>query len=251
MGVDPSLRDWFKRCSDATAYAFFNPLCSEEELQEGRRCGEELSEYFHQQIAQRRQTPHDDLVAGMVQARVDDDALTDEEIVDQCNLLLIAGNITTTDLIGNGVQALLSHREQWDKLCAAPQLMENAVEELLRFCPPVMNSGRIASADTSIDGCPVHRGDSLGVSLAAANRDPEANPNPDVLDIERERPRHWSFGGGRHFCLGAPLARMEAQEALLALTERHPNLRLADDAAQLRTMPGFRGYLNLRVRAGA
>lgn len=251
MGVDPSLRDWFKHCSDATAYAFFNPLCSEEERNEGMKCGDELSEYFHGQIAARRAAPNDDLIAAMVTARVDDDALSDEEIADQCNLLLIAGNITTTDLIGNGVQALLSHRSQWDKLCAQPQLVQNAVEEILRFCPPVMNSGRIANEDTSMSGCPVHQGDALGVSLAAANRDPHANPDPDSLDIERERPKHWSFGGGRHFCLGAPLARMEAQEALLALTARYPNLRLADDeqSGQLRTMPGFRGYLDLQVRA--
>lgn len=251
LGVDMGLRNWFKERSDAAAYAFFNPFCTEEERQAGQQGGADLHDYFAEQIAHKRQAPGDDLVSAMTQAQLDSgEVFTDEEIIGQCNLLLVAGNITTTDLIGNGVQALLAHPEQWQLLCEQPGLMPNAVEELLRFCAPVTNSGRIASADAEISGCPIRKGENYGLSLSGANRDPAVCEDPDRLDVRRQRPRHWSFGGGRHFCLGAPLARMEAQEALLALTRTFPNLQLVPGEAEQRAMPGFSGYLRLGVRLG-
>lgn len=248
LGVDLSLRGWFKQHSDATAYAFFNPFCTEDERNAGVKGGEELNAYFAEQIEQRRVHQGEDLISGMIAAQLAGDSFTDEEIIGQCNLLLIAGNITTTDLVGNGVQALLAHRDQWELLCAQPELAAGAVEELLRFCTPVTNSGRIASADSDISGCPIHKGENYSLSLAAANRDPEIVDRPNELDITRNRVRHWSFGGGRHFCLGAPLARMEGQEALLALTRSCPQLQLVEGQAKRRSMPGFSGYLQLGVR---
>ena len=249
LGVDSAQRDWFKRCSDATVYAFFNPNCTPEEKEAGQQAAEDLITYFGEQVAARRQKPNDDLISFMVQAEPSGgERFSDNEIARQCNLLIVAGNVTTTDLIGNGVHALLTHRDQWDLLCADQSLLPQAVEELLRYCAPVTNSGRIASKDAQIAGCPIHRGESYSLSLAAANRDPAICEDAEKLDIRRQRVRHFSFGGGKHFCLGAHLARMEAQEAFRALTQAQPDLQLVDGAAELRAMPSFRGYVRLGVR---
>lgn len=255
LGLEEADFEWFKEASDAVAYAFFNPLCSDEDKAQGEHWRARLNECFETAIARQRQQKEvaEDLISGMVNAREGKDQLSDEEIATQCGLLLIAGNITTTDLIGNGVHALLTHREQWKLLCEQPSLSKNAVEELLRFVPPVMGTGRIVPDEREVVGCPMHRGDSLALQLAAANRDPRWVKEPDRLDIQRENPEHHSFGGGQHFCLGAHLARMEAQEALLALTARQPQLYLPDhqDAApERRNMPGFAGFISLPVRIG-
>ena len=168
----------------------------------------------------------------------------------QCNLLLVAGNVTTTDLIGNGTRALLENPEQWQKLRDQPELIKNAVEEMLRYDSPVVNSGRIADRDISIGGCPVHKGESLSTSLAAANRDPAVYPNPDAFDITREDTHHQSFGGGRHLCLGAHLARVEAQEAILGLIRRFPNLSLSPRGYTHHAIPSFRGMSECWVVTG-
>ena len=251
LGVDSSRWEWFKHCSDTASYAFFNPLCSAQQRAEGERSGEALNEYFLGRIEEIRSgSEQDNLISRMLNAEVEGEQLTTQEVVTQCNLLLIAGNITTTDLIGNGTHALLTHRDQWELLVDEPTLVTNAVEELLRFCPPVMNSGRIASSDAEFAGCPVERGESLSVSLGAANRDPAVCDDPDTLDIRRENPRHLSFGGGRHFCIGAPLARLEAQEAFLALIQRYPELHLSERAGERRDMPVFSGFRSLWVQVG-
>jgi hypothetical protein len=169
-------------------------------------------------------------------------------MITQANLLLIAGNVTTTDLIGNGVKALLENPEQWQKLRENPQLIKNAVEEMLRFDSPVVNSGRIANRDLTVKGCPVVKGESLNTSLAAANRDPNVYPNPNQFDIERADTHHQSFGGGRHLCLGAHLARLEAQEAILGLIEKYPNLKLSDKGHEYHAIPSFRGMSHFWVK---
>jgi cytochrome P450 len=163
-------------------------------------------------------------------------------------LLLIAGNVTTTDLIGNGVKALLDHPEQLAKLRARPELVANAVEEILRFDTPVVNAGRNVQSEMSLRGCPMQLGDTVTVSLAGANHDPRANPEPTRFDIERADIQHQSFGGGKHFCLGAPLARAEAQEALTVLLQRFPQLQLSPRGKRYRNIPGFRGFAELWLR---
>lgn len=177
----------------------------------------------------------------MIRAEEQGEKLSVAEIVTQCILLLVAGNVTTTDLIGNCVKALLDHPEQLQKLRDNPGLIKNTVEEALRFDSPVTNSGRIADRDFELSGCPVSKGESLGTSLAAANRDPAVYPQPDDFDIERKDTHHQSFGGGRHLCLGAHLARLETQEAILALLEKYPNLRHSEQGYQHAAVPGFRG----------
>ena len=146
---------------------------------------QELNDYFQRMIELRRAAPRDDLISDMVHAEEAGDHMTDEEIVTQCNLLLIAGNVTTTDLIGNGVKALLDHPQELAKLRARPELINNAIEEILRYDSPVTNSGRNVQRELSMRGCPMQLGDSITVSLAAANHDPEVYPEPDRFDIER------------------------------------------------------------------
>ncbi len=152
-----------------------------------------------------------------------------------------------TDLIGNGMLALLRNPSELKKLQDDPSLIKNAVEEMLRFDSPVVQSGRIQMTEAEIGGCPIGARQSVGTSLGAANRDPDVYPEPNRFDITRDDTHHQSFGGGIHYCLGAPLARLEAQIGIGALVARFPELRLAGGALEWRTVPGFRGLLRLPV----
>jgi cytochrome P450 len=241
LGIDTDDREDFKRWSELAVWTFVNPFRTEEQAAAGKRAQQALNEYFQRMIDERRATPREDLITSMLRAEEAGDRLTDAEVVMQCNLLLVAGNLTTTDLIGNGVKALLEHPQELAKLRARPQLMANAVEEILRFDTPVTNLSRNARREISLRGCPVHLGDTLVVSLAAANHDPLANAEPERFDIERADIQHQSFGGGKHLCLGAPLARAEAQEALAVLLERFPRLAPSPRGFRYRPTPSFRG----------
>jgi cytochrome P450 len=249
LGIDPARHGDFKRWSDEGIQVSFNPFASAEERAVADRANAALESFFLAEIAARRQALGDDLISDMIRAEQDGDRLTEREMVRQCNLLLVAGNVTTTDLIGNGVKALLDHPDQLRRLRNDPDLIGPAVEEILRFDSPVVNSGRIASRNLDLGGCPVSRGESLSVSLAAANRDPEVYPDPDRFDIERPDTHHQSFGGGRHLCLGAHLARAEAQEAILALLRRYPDLRHGSRGFQYHAIPSFRGMSSFWVSA--
>ncbi len=249
MGIDPGLYGSFKRWSDTMVISSFNPFASEEQVAASNEAYNNLENFFYEEIERRRKDMGDDLISDMIRAEEDGDRLTAKEMVTQCNLLLVAGNVTTTDLIGNGVKALLDNPDQWKKLKANPGLIKNAVEEMLRFDSPVVNSGRIASRDIDLGGCPVSKGESLSTSLAAANHDPEVYPEPTRFDIEREDTHHQSFGGGRHLCLGSHLARLEAQEAILGLIERFPDLKHSDKGYQHHSIPSFRGMSEFWVSA--
>ena len=241
LGIDPGMQDDFKRWSDTSVKVAFNPFPGEEERARAMAARQALNEFFHAEIGRRRQQPGDDLISDMLRAEEAGERLSEREIVTQCNLLLIAGNVTTTDLIGNGVKALLDNPDQLRKLMSDPALLENAVEEMLRFDSPVTNSGRIANREVDFGGCPVHEGESLSTSLAAANHDPDVYPQPASFDITREDTHHQSFGGGRHLCLGAHLARIEAQEAILGLLAHFPVLRMSDRGYIYASVPSFRG----------
>jgi hypothetical protein len=164
-----------------------------------------------------------------------------------CSLLLAAGNLTTTDLIGNGVLALLRNPKELEKLQDDPSLIKNAVEEMLRYESPVLMSGRTPLEDRTIAGTEVAAGQSVTPILAAANRDPEVYAEPERFDITRESTDHHSFGGGVHYCLGAPLARAEAQIAIGTLVRRFPAIRLSGSPLVWRRVPGFRGLSKLPV----
>jgi cytochrome P450 len=248
LGIDESKVDSFKQWSDTSVQVAFNPFSTPEELAAGEKAGEALNDFFAAEIEARRANLGDDLISDMLRAEEEGETLSVREIIGQCNLLLIAGNVTTTDLIGNGVKALLDNPDQLEKLRANPDLIENAVEEMLRFDSPVTNSGRIANRTIDIGGCPVHEGESLSTSLAAANHDPDVYPDPDKFDIEREDTHHQAFGGGRHLCLGAHLARLEAQVAILGLLNRYPVLEHSERGHVYARVPSFRGMTEFWVR---
>jgi cytochrome P450 len=249
LGVDPADRHDFKRWSDAEALGL-NPMLTDEELAMAAQLNAELGAYLERTIAARRADPRDDLISDLIAVEEAGDRLTDDEIVTMCELLLVAGNVTATDLIGNGIWLLLRHPEELQKLRDDPALITNAVEEILRFESPVVQTGRIAMDEIEIGGCPIHRGESVLTLLAAANRDPAEYPEPDRFDITRRDVHHRSFGGGAHFCLGAPLARLEGQLAIAAFFERFPRARLLDEPLEWRAFPVFRGLAKLPVVVG-
>jgi cytochrome P450 len=228
LGVPAEQRDTFKRWSDDIV-ANLGAMNSEATVQQGLKSAIEMAGYFRTIIAERRRDPKDDLVSALVAAEERGDALSEEEVIATCILLLAAGNETTTNLIGNGTLALLRNPDQLELFRGHPALAESAVEELLRYDGPVQVTARVALEDIEIDGKTVKEGQIATCALAAANRDPAQFANPDVLDITRKENRHIAFGFGIHFCLGAPLARAEAQIAFPALLRRFPRLALAGE----------------------
>jgi cytochrome P450 len=214
----------------------------DDEVRAGLR---EFIAYLKELFAEKRVHPTDDMISRMVLAEDEGDVLTEEETLATVFLMYLAGHVTTVNLIGNGVVALLTHPVQWAKLQADPGLAKNVVEETLRYWGPVdFIARRIATADLDIGGTAIARGDNVTVSLAAANRDPERFPDPNAYDITREDAnRHVAFGKGIHVCLGAPLARVEGQVAFETLARRYPDLRLAVPTDELRWGTSFlRGF---------
>lgn len=247
LGVERERRADFKRWSDDIVQAF-DPMRSAETSERIAASQTAMRAFFVEAIAERRARPRDDLITGLIRAEEEGAKLSNREVLSMCTLLLTAGNVTTTDLIGNGMYALLSHRGELEKLKANPALIVNAVEEMLRFDSPVTDSGRHALADVEIGGCPIVKGRSITTSLAAANHDPSVYPEPHKFDIERADTHNQSFGGGVHMCLGAPLARLEAQIGIAALIARFPAIALGEEAPRRRHLPAFRGFERLPVK---
>ncbi|MGA7054363.1 MAG: cytochrome P450, partial [Mycobacterium sp.] len=185
-----------------------------------------LREYLRGLIERRRSQPGDDLMSGLIAVEESGDQLTQDEIVSTCVLLLVAGHETTVNLIANAVLATLRHKGQWAALGADSTRAPAVIEETLRYDPPVQMVGRIAADDMTIAGIEVPAGDVMMLLLAAAQRDPAEFDRPDTFDPDRETLRHLGFGHGAHYCLGAPLARLEAGSALSAVTRRFPDARL-------------------------
>ena len=206
--------------------------------------------YIRKMVRLRRENPQTDLTTSLVEAEEAGEHLDEDELVAMMFLLLIAGHETTVNLIGNGMLALLENPEQMERLRRDPPLIANAVEELLRFAGPLETATeRYAVEDVNIAGTVIPQGAMVFVGLASANRDDRQFENPDRLDLSRENNRHLAFGQATHYCLGAPLARMEGQIAIDALLQRFPYLRLAVSASELRWKKGLvlRGLEKLPV----
>jgi len=204
--------------------------------------------YLSEIIAARRQEPRDDLISAMVLAQEENDALTDMELLATCNLLLIAGHETTTNLIGNGLLALLREPHELERLRRDMTLLPKAIEELLRYDGPVQATLRVLLEDIEIDEHHIEAGSLVLVGIGAANHDPSVFAEPERLDISRDPNPHLAFGFGAHFCLGAPLARLEAEIAFRALLQRFPEIVLHDEAPQYRPNPVLRGLQSLQVQ---
>lgn len=239
----PRLLAWSHALAKGLDPAFF---VTDAERRAQTRAREEFAAYLADAIAERRRTPGDDLLTALVETHDRGDSLSQTELVATCILLLIAGHETTTSLIANGVLALLRHPEELQRLRANPDLAAGAVEELLRYDSPVQLTMRVALEDAEVGGLAVPRGSFVLLLLGAANRDRDARPQPDRLDITRSPNVHLAFGQGIHFCLGAPLARLEAQIALRALVSEGRDLRLAGEPEWTDTVV-LRGVRHLEV----
>lgn len=221
-----------------------------EEMKIRAKAFADFDEYFRGLLAQRREHPREDLLSGLAAVRESGSALSEGELLTTCILLYVAGHETTMDLIGNGTLALTRNPDQLKKFREDPSIAASAVEELLRFDPPTQMTRRTALEDVELDGHLIRQGEQVVLMRGAANRDPAAFHNPDDLDLTREDNKHVAFDGGIHFCLGAPLARLEGRIAFTTLVRRAPHLELAIDEAGLRYRDNLviRGLVDLPIR---
>ena len=247
LGVPPEDRARFKIWSAQRA-RLLEPTISPRERALGDEASRAFDAYFRPIIQARRAAPRDDIVSALAQAEDEDEHLTERETLNMLRLLLAAGNETTTNLIGNGMLALLRNPDQLQRLRENPGLIPTAVDELLRFDSPVQADFRRALADCEVNGFEMRERDNIVLLLGAANRDPSVFKNPDQLDVGRGEGAHLSLGRGIHHCLGAPLARLEGRIALELLLERFPRIRLLDDRPRFRKSVVLRGLHSLPLR---
>ena len=228
LGVPAKDRARFRAWSDDIALSV-NPLLSSEQIDRVQQATEDLFDYFEGIIEQRRQAPQNDMISALLAAEEEGDRLTHEELLSTLMLLLVAGNETTRNLIGNGMLALLKNPAQLQRLRDHPELLDSAINELLRYDSPVQIDSRNAIGDVEIGGKRIAAGQRILAIVGAANRDPDVFANPDELDIGRDEISHLSFGRGIHYCLGSPLAILEGRIAFTSLLARFSSIRLASE----------------------
>jgi cytochrome P450 len=207
----------------------------------------EVVAFFHEQIVRQRERPRPGILSDLIAVRDQGDKLSENELIVTCALLLIAGHDTTVNLIGNGMLALLRNPDQLALLREHPEMISSAIEEFLRYDSSTQMTGRIAREDVEFGGKLIHQGDQINLLMGSANHDPAQFTDPDQLDITRKDNRHIAFGHGIHYCLGAPLARLEAQVAIPLLLRRRPDLHLTATEPERRETIGFRGLKHLPV----
>jgi pimeloyl-[acyl-carrier protein] synthase len=212
---------------------------------------ENLTEFFRKAVEDQKKKPCPGLVHSLVQAELEGDRLTEEEIIANCIITLVGGLETTTNLIGNGVLTLLRHPGEMQRLRSDPALIVSAVEELLRYESPSQHTARLAPSDIELGGKSIRKRQAVIAVMGAGNRDPERFPDPDRLDLARQDNRHLAFGWAAHFCFGAPLARIEGQIAIGTLLKRFPEFALESDPIVWRENLGLRGLKSLDVKLEA
>ena len=238
LGIPTEDRDTFKEWSN-DASLIIEPILSDEQYSRVKIAGEKLFDYFEGIIERRRRDPQDDLISAMIAAEEDGDRLSRDELLGSILLLLVAGNETTRNLIGNGMLALMRNPDQFQLLRDNPSLMDSAITEFLRYDSPVQLDGRTATVDCEIGGKQIKARQRVINMLGAANHDPSVFTDPHKLDITRREKSHVSFGRGIHHCLGSPLALMEGRIAFAALLDRFSDIRLVSE-------PRYREQMVLR-----
>lgn len=238
LGIPPEDRELFKEWSNDVSLVI-EPIVSDEQHRRIVAAGENLFNYFEDIMEQRRREPQDDLITALIAAEEDGDRLSREELLGSILLLLVAGNETTRNLIGNGMLALMQNPDQFQMLRDDPSLMDSAIAEFLRYDSPVQLDGRRAIVDCEIGGKQIKADQQVISMIGAANQDPAVFTDPRKLDITRKEESHVSFGRGIHYCLGSPLALLEGRIAFTALLERFSDIRLVGE-------PEFREQIVLR-----
>ncbi|MBS0208031.1 MAG: cytochrome P450 [Planctomycetes bacterium] len=236
-----NLKDWSVTFAEMLGNFQHNP----DRLPGVQRAVENLSAYFQERIREQRVTPREGLVHTLLNAEIDGDRLTEDEVIANCIVTMVGGLETTTNLIGNGMLSLLRNPDQMERLRREPEIMPAAVEELLRYESPSQHTARLAPEDTMLGGKLIRKRQAVIAVMAAGNRDPERFPEPDRLDFDRPDNRHLAFGWAAHFCFGAPLARIEAVISFETLLRRFPVLELTDEPLSWRDNLGLRGLRSL------
>ena len=238
LGVPPEDRDQFREWSEVVALDV-DPLLDSKQIRDVQRTVEELFDYLEKIAEDRRRRPRDDLVTALVNAEEDGERLSREDLLINIVLVLVAGNETTRNLIGNGTLALLRNPDQLERLRDDSSLLDSAIDEMLRYDSPVQLDSRIARESVEIGGKRIEPGQRVLCALGAANHDPEVFPDPERFDVGRSPRNHLSFGRGIHYCLGAPLAKLEARIAFAGLLSRFKSFRLVEE-------PQYRDQITLR-----
>jgi cytochrome P450 len=247
LGIPQELRDTFVDWSRAIAVFRGNPNRTVEEARAAQDALIELTEFFRKTVAQRRRNKGSDLISLLIDIEEEGEVLTEEELYAQCIALLFAGHETTRNLIGNGMYTLLQHPQEAAELREKPEIIRSAVEELLRYESPVQFTARVLKEDIELCGQQIRKGWTVLCMLGAANRDPKQFQEPNDLDLKRLNNQHLAFSAGLHFCIGAQLARLEGQIALMDLVQRFPKMKLTGPRPEYAPTFGFRGLKRLPV----
>src|SRR5258708_3796067 len=252
LGVPRRDLDSVKRWSDDMALFVGSSRLSADKYRRAQSGMRQMAQYFRAVIAARRAVPEDDLISAMLLPEpggpgVSGDVFSEDELIATCSLLLFAGHETTTNLIGNGIWALLNHPTEQQRLAGDPSLVESAVEEMLRWDGPSHALARLVASDVELAGKQLRRGERVFAMINAANRDPAVFSDPHRFDVARQPNRHLTFAAGIHFCLGAPLARLEGQIAIATLLRRLADLRLADQELDWLDSMILRGVKSLKL----
>jgi len=242
----PQLKAWSQDFAEMLGNFQHNPDHADKVLKSTL----DMAEYFRSAIREQRLHPRDGLVSSLLNAEINGDKFSEEEVIANCIVTMVGGQETTTNLIGNGVLSLLRNPDQLEKLRSDLSLIPSAVEEMLRYESPSQHTARLAPEDTTLGGKRIAKRQAVIAVMAAGNRDPEKFPDPDRFDITRTNNRHLAFGWAAHFCFGAALARIEGQTAFELMLRRLPNLRLEPDPLIWRTNLGLRGLIKLPVHFG-
>jgi hypothetical protein len=248
MGLPREDRHLLKGWSDTLVGFLGAPLQTPEMFEEAVRGITSMEDYLRQVIAERRKRPGEDLISQLLAAEEQGGLLNEKEVLSTCSLVLFAGHETTTNLMGNAVNALLEHPDQLAVLQREPGAVASAIEEVLRFDSPVQRQIRLAGEDLEVGGQHISKGQVLVLVIGSANRDAAQFPEPDRLDVLRKENRHLTFGMGAHFCVGASLGRLEAQLALGTLLRRFPHLKRAEGTPERVINLSLRGFTSLPVQ---